>query len=365
MKRFLSAPVVAAQIGLSSIMGLACTKENHPPEPAAQTAAAPAAADLAPTTVVATLGGQPITAKELDESIKTELAQLDQKYVEDRYKTRLNGLENMVFKKLVAAKAKAVGKTDEEWIREQVESKTPPATEAEAREFFDKNRSMMPSQDFDQVKDKLIPYLTNKKRQDAVVGILDGLKKEANFVVKLDEPEQPKVNVEAVGPSKGPKDAPVTIVEFSDFQCPFCSKVEPTITRIMADYAGKVRVVFRDYPLPFHEHAEKAAEASHCAEDQGKYWEMHDAMFEHQDQLAIDGLKKLAESAGLDAAKFASCLDGGSERAKVDANAAAGTAAGVNGTPHFFVNGHSLSGAVPYEDFKKMIDKELDKVAAK
>ena len=167
-------------------------------------------------------------------------------------------------------------------------------------------------------------------------------------------------------PSRGNKNATVTIVEFSDFQCPYCSKVEPTIKRVMADYAGKVRFVFRDYPLPFHEHAQKASEASHCAEaqDKNKYWPMHDAMFSNQDKLDVDGLKSLAKGIGLDEKKFAECLDSGAQKATVDANQKAGAAVGVQGTPHFFVNGHTLNGAQPYEEFMKVIDHELAKLAS-
>jgi len=187
--------------------------------------------------------------------------------------------------------------------------------------------------------------------------ILVTTKSKAKIEVLL---EQPAVDVAAVGPSMGPETAPVTIVEFSDFQCPFCSKAEPTIKRVLADYAGKVRFVFRDYPLPFHEHAEKASEASHCAEEQGVYWPMHDALFANQDKLDVEGLKKLgAGVTGMDQAKFDRCLDSGEMRDQVATNEKAGEAVGVSGTPHFFVNGHSLDGAQPYEEFRKAIDREL------
>ena len=160
------------------------------------------------------------------------------------------------------------------WLKKHVEESTPEASEADAKKFYDENSAEMGGRSFDQEKPHIIAFLTNQKRQEAAGKIFDALKSKAKVEILL---EEPAVNVEAVGPSMGPANAPVTIVEFSDFQCPFCSKVEPTIKRVMADYAGKVRFVFRDYPLPFHEHAQKAAEASHCAEAQRKYWPMHDA----------------------------------------------------------------------------------------
>jgi protein-disulfide isomerase len=360
---------LVAALLLLGAFSIGCTKDNHPPEPGTTAVSGGNAPATAPTTagaasagsstVVATINGQPVTQKDLDDSMTLE----ETKKI---FEVRDRALQALIIKKLVDAEAKKDNKTEDQWLKEKVENSVPPATEAEAKEFFDKHSAEMPpGQTFDTIKSNLMGYLTGQKRQEAAIKLFEKLKQDAKVEVKLEEPEEPVQQVEAKGPSKGPETAPITIVEFSDFQCPYCSKVEPTITRVMADYAGKVRFVFRDYPLPFHEHAEKAAEASHCAEDQGKYWEMHDAMFNHQDKLAIDDLKKLSKEAGLDDKKFAECLDSGKMKAKVDENADAGSKVGVNGTPHFFINGHPLSGAVPYEQFKKVIDKELAKVAQK
>ena len=365
MKRIFAALLVVA--GLSAF---GCTKENHPPTPDATSGtAAPAAAASPgaavgsdPNAVVATLNGQPITEKELDEDIKPQLQQLAQKYQKDQFDARKSGLDDFITKKLVDAAAKKENLTEEAYLKKHVEEAVPEATEADAQKFFDANKARMGTRTFDQIKTSLIGYLTSQNRQAAASKLFDSLRAGAKIDVKL---EEPVTQVAAVGPSMGPKDAPVTIVEFSDFQCPFCSRVEPTLKRVMADYAGKVRFVFRDYPLPFHEHAEKAAEASHCAEAQGKYWPMHDAMFSNQDKLDEAGLKGLAKDTGLDVAKFTTCLDSGSMKDAVAANRKAGSEAGVSGTPHFFVNGHSINGAQPYEAFKTAIDHELAKVAQK
>ena len=363
MKRLLAALLV-----VTGVPAIAYTKENHPPTPDAAAATAPAAAaaspDMDPNTVVAVLNGTNITAKDLDEdeAVKGQLEQLASKYKSDKFEARKQGLDGLVLKRLVDAEAKKENTTEEEWLKKHVEAAVPTVSKADAKKFYDENSAQMGGAPYDQIKDRLQTYLTNKKRQEAAMKIFDGLKANAKVDIKL---EEPRVEVAAVGPSMGPDNAAVTIVEFSDFQCPYCSKVEPTIKRLMADYAGKVRFVFRDYPLPFHEHAQKAAEASHCAEDQGKYWPMHDAMFSNQDKLDVEGLKSLAKGIGLDETKFATCLDTGADKAKVDANQKAGSAVGVQGTPHFFVNGHPLNGAQPYEAFKEAIDHELAKVAQK
>lgn len=158
---------------------------------------------------------------------------------------------------------------------------------------------------------------------------------------------------------RGDKNAKVTLIEFSDFQCPYCGRVEPTIEKILKDYSGKVRLVYRHFPLSFHENAQKAAEASECASEQGKFWEMHDKMYANQTTLTVDDLKGYAKGLGLNTSQFNSCLDSGKYASKVSAQEAEGQAAGVNGTPATFVNGTLVSGAVPYEQFKAAIDAAL------
>jgi protein-disulfide isomerase len=164
-------------------------------------------------------------------------------------------------------------------------------------------------------------------------------------------------------PAKGPKTAAVTIVEFSDFECPFCSRVVPTLHKIMEEYKGKVRVAFKQYPLPFHKSAGPAAEAAMAAHAQGKFWEMHDKLFENNKALDAPSLEKYAQEIGLNVAKFKADMESRRYESAVKADVEYGKTLGQFGTPTFFINGRKVSGALPFESFKQIIDEELKKPA--
>ena len=162
---------------------------------------------------------------------------------------------------------------------------------------------------------------------------------------------------------KGDEDAPVTIVEWSDFECPFCERFyQQTLPSIEEEYikTGKVKLVYRDFPLSFHANAQKAAEAAECAGEQGKYWEMHNLLFGQGVQGGVAGFKQYAKTLGLNGAKFDTCLDSGAMAAEVQKDMSDGAAAGIQGTPGFLINGKLVSGAQPFSVFKQVIDAELN-----
>jgi glutaredoxin len=304
-----------------------------------------------PNAPVARISGQTITAGELDESTKKELAQLDSQYQEQRYQLRRQALENMLRKRAFEAKAKQKNLTTEELFNKEIVDKIPDPSDAEVKALYDTAKAggqQLPP--FAEVKGDIVKFIKSKKAQGAISDYWDGLKKEMGIEVLLPAYEPPKVTVDATGPSKGPDAAPVTIVEFSDFECPYCVRAEPTVKQLLEAYPGKIRLVYRDFPLPMHTHAPKAAEAAHCAADQGKYWEMHEKLFANSQKLAVADLKGYA---------FDKCLDSGEKAALVEKNKKAGEEAGVSGTPAFFINGRSISGAQPLDAFKAIVDQEL------
>lgn len=162
-------------------------------------------------------------------------------------------------------------------------------------------------------------------------------------------------------PVRGNPQAPVTIVEFSDFQCPFCARVEPTLKQILKDYQDQVRLFYKDFPLPIHQNAQNAALAALCAKEQEKFWEYHDKLFENQEKLGVLDLKRYAQELGLATTQFNSCFESKKYQAQIDQDIKDGQAAGVQGTPAFFINGRLISGAQPFENFKAIIEEELKK----
>lgn len=167
-------------------------------------------------------------------------------------------------------------------------------------------------------------------------------------------------------PARGPQCAPVTIIEFSDFQCPACSRyVNETLPLILATYGDQVRYVFRDFPIPSHPQAQKAAEAAQCAFEQGKFWDYHDMLFQNQGALDVPSLKSYAVALGLDESTFSLCLDSGKYAAEVQKDFDDGVAYGVTGVPTFFINGRKVVGAQPFSTFQSIIEEELAKASVR
>jgi protein-disulfide isomerase len=292
--------------------------------------------------VLAEIDGQPIT----EAQVRQEAPQ--------------NGLQQVIENRLLETAAKAKEMTKEAFLAAEV--KPAEVTDADADAFYEENKARIPRPKDETLIGQIKQYLTAQRQQEARQQLIARLEAEHQVVYKL-EPQ--RVEVAAVGPAKGPENAPVTIVEFSDFQCPYCARLVPTIEQVLTNYGDKVRVVFRQFPLNFHQFAQKAAEASLCANEQGKFWELHDAMFQNQQQLAVENLKARAVELGLNGEQFNACLDGGKFAQQVQADFQDGSKAGVSGTPAMFVNGRFINGAVPYPEVAKVIDDELKRKGIK
>jgi len=343
----------AAALAAAAALGAACAEEP--------TASAQVPAPVAnPDQVVAEVAGKPITLKDVDAKWE-ELDAADRARVNQAlYQSRRNTIEVLVGDQLIANAAKAAGQSVDVFVTKSMK-RLPAVSEADIAQFYEQNlKDRAPGRTLDQLRGDIKSYLESRRRQQARAMLVDELKAKsgANVKVMLDPPRY-VVPTTGADPVRGNASAPVTIIEFSDYQCPFCARVNPTLAKIRETYGDRVKIVFKDYPLPNHPQAPKAAEAARCAGDQQKYWEMHDAMFANQRALEVPSLKQTARAIGLNGAAFDQCLDSGKWQATIRAGSALGDEMGVNSTPTLYVNGRVVLGAVPFDNFKTIIDEEL------
>jgi protein-disulfide isomerase len=303
---------------------------------------------------LAKVGDKVFTRSQIEARIKPKLIEIEAQ----RYEALREGLDEAVAEELFKLEATARKITPDQLEKDEVDAKVPNPSDADIQKVYDENKEQLQGQTLDQVKPQIVEYLKGEKSQVRRAAFIEELKKKYNTTDSL---KAPVVQVATAGrPERGGgAKAPVTIVEFSDYQCPFCKRGEDSVQKVFDTYGDKVRIVFRDYPLPFHPQARPAAEAAACANAQGKFWEYNKKLFDNQSALAETNLKAYAKDLGLDTAKFDECLAKKPHSAAIDKDIADGVAAGVNGTPAFFINGRSLSGAQPFEKFKEVIDEEL------
>jgi protein-disulfide isomerase len=306
-----------------------------------------------PSGVAARLDGAEISFAELDKKAASKLMRLRSQ----AYDARKQTLDQMIDERLLDAEATKRGVTKDDLLKAEVTAKVGEPTEDEAKAFWESNPRRAGG-DFEKMKPRILDFLKKKKETELRQAFIGGLREKAGVEILL-QPMKLEVPTGPNDPRRGSADAPVQIVAFSDFQCPYCSRVLDTLKQVETTYGEKVAVSFKNFPLPMHPDAPKAAEAGQCAADQGKFWEMHDKMFQNQQALKEEQLKGYATELGLDATAFGACLDSGKYKDEVVADHEAGEAVGVSGTPAFFVNGRFLNGALPFDQFKEAIDGEL------
>ena len=332
----------------------ACGQESA----SAQAPSAPANPDQ----VVAEVGGQPITLKDVDAKWEEFDAAERARIVQATYQNRRNMLELIVGDRLIESAAKAAGQPVAAFVEQDGAKRLPAISESDVAAFYEQNKDRAQGRTLDQLRGEIKPYLEERRKQQARAMLVEELKAKSGPAVKVMlDPPRYTVPASADDPVRGNAAAPVTIVEFSDYQCPFCARVNPTLDRVRQTYGDRVKIVFKDFPLGNHPQAPKAAEAARCAGDQSKYWEMHDAMFANQRALEVPALKQTARAIGLNGTAFDQCLDSGKWAAAVKQGTELGEKMGVNSTPTLYVNGRALIGAVPFENFKAIIDEELAK----
>jgi protein-disulfide isomerase len=303
--------------------------------------------------VLATVDGRNITEADIAKNIAAQMTQINNQI----YATKKRAVDALIADQLLDQEAKKRGVSREELLKQEVKDKVTPVTDAEVEKVYNDNKDKVGGRTLAELKAPITQQLQNSREQQRQQEFIRELRKTAAIKMEL---KPPMVDVATDGaPVRGNANAPVTIVEFSDFQCPFCARAEGEIVKVRDTYKDQVKIVYKDYPLPIHPNAPKAAEASRCAREQDKYWEYHDVLFANHNALEVPNLKKFAADLKLDTAKFDTCLDSGKYADEIAKDMAEGSRVGVSGTPAFFINGRLISGAQPFSAFQEAIDDAL------
>jgi protein-disulfide isomerase len=337
----------------TACLALALACGSGEPGGAAPASAPQGSADGA--TAVARVGDRTISSAELDARVKEDLfeREMTQRSPSDQYELRAQAAERMVEQIALESAASARGLSIDALLKAELDA-AGGVTDAEVDAFYQANRQRMPQ---DRTLDAMRPAIRSHLEQGKIEQIRANLRQQAKAEILL---EPPRVQVSGTGHARGPEKAPVTIVEFSDYQCPFCLRAEPTVEAVLARYGDKVRLEYRHLPLvQIHPRAQPAAVAAVCAEKQGKFWEYHARLFQNQKALEEADLKKYASEVGLDGKAFDACRVQPEAAQRVSSDMEAASRAGIDGTPAFLVNGILLSGARPLEDFVRLIEREL------
>lgn len=295
-------------------------------------------------------------AQEQFEGLKLEELQFEAQMKKKRHEILQRTMETLVTNQLVEEEAQSRGIPRQQLINE-IRAAAPTVSDEEIEQFWTENQKRLKG-----TKEALVPqikrYLTQQKQGGVWDDFVEQLKTKRKVQFHL---EPVRFEVDSQGyPVKGGENASVTIVEFSDFECPYCSKVNATLDQVSEKYGDKVRIVFRQFPLTsIHPNAQKAAEASLCAGEQGHFWPVHDWLFANQKSLSVPEIQKAVAEMGVDMDTFKECMTSGKYASGIEMDVAAGMKVGVSGTPAIFVNGRPLSGAVGYDTIAEIIDEEL------
>jgi protein-disulfide isomerase len=305
---------------------------------------------------LAEVDGVAITSEEVEKPLASQLSKLK----EQIYNLKRQRVDALINEKLLGKEAAKRSISVPALLDAEVTAKVGLVTEQEIEKFYQESKAQLQGEE-STLRGQIRAHLQNQKLATKREEFLKSLRSQAKIVVNLKPPPVLRVEVSVDGAAfKGSVNAPVTIVEFSDFYCPFCRRVLPTLTQLESKYGEKIKLVFRDFPIEsIHPGATKAHEAARCANEQGKFWAYHDKLFANPPKSSPETFKALAKEVGLDLAGFETCFESGKYQAGVKKDIEEGNRLGVIGTPAFFINGRLISGAQPFEAFARIIDDEL------
>jgi protein-disulfide isomerase len=315
---------------------------------------------IGPNDTAASVGSVTLTLDQIDRKALAESAAAfgNLKLLDAIYEARRAAAEEMVGDILISQEAKRRNLDESILYQQEVTAKATAASEQDVSAWYEANAQRLQGATLDDLRPRIQSMLNDQRTRTAREAYVQTLK--AKTPVKIMIPP-PRVMVSAgSSPVKGSASAPIELIEFADFECPYCLQASPTVKKVLDAYGDRIRFVYRNFPLQNHPHARPAAEAAQCANEQGQFWAYHDRLFGDPGKLSDGELKQTAAALGLNADQFNKCVDDHKFAKVVETDAEAGADAGVTGTPAFFINGRPLSGAQPFEAFKRVIDEELE-----
>ncbi|MBM4283128.1 MAG: DsbA family protein [Deltaproteobacteria bacterium] len=365
MHRSFLAAVGSFLVAASAGVGCVRNKVSAPaPGDAPRTSCAEASLALDDSAVVGTFDGKDIAYKDLGPGVQKAERKALHQYCDAVAQARRVALENHVTDALVQAKAAKAGVDKEAWMKAEIDKRVPEPDDADVQAFYDAQKARMGDQlpPVEVVRPQVVGFLKREKTDAAVDDVIGGLLQNARFERRLPDVRSPAVDLAAAAgtPVKGKADAKVRLVEFADFQCPYCSRAADTVKELAAKYGDQVEFSYRHFPLrSIHPEAQRASEIAACAGEQGRFWEAHDALYAKQDKLDEASVRQSVIAAGVDAAKLEECLASGRATTLVDRDFKKGEEIGVEGTPSFFVNGRPFTGNPTVSGLSQALDEEL------
>jgi protein-disulfide isomerase len=364
MLRLLSAAFGVTLV--SALVGVGCVqnKAAAPAPGAPKTSCAEASLALGDDAVVGSFDGKTLTYKDLGDDVKKAEKKALHQYCDAVASARRIALENHVTDTLVQAEAAKAGVEKDAWMKAEIDKRVPEPSDADIQAFYDGQKAKMGDQlpPLEMVRAQVVSFLKREKAEAAVDDVIGTLLKNAKLERRLPDVRSPPVPLDndAQTPVKGKAGAKVRLVEFADFQCPYCSRAAETVKQLAAKYGDRVEFSYRHFPLrSIHPDAQRASEIAMCAGEQGKFWEAHDALYAHQETLDEASAKRFVVEAGTDAAKLDECLAAGRGTKMVETDVKAGELAGLEGTPSFFINGRAFTGNPSVSGLSQALDEEL------
>ena len=350
-KKYISYSLVTTSLAvLGFTIVVACTDQQAKAKPNMVFKTAPRPG------VLAKIGTEEITEDALIGDDKVDFFDLKKR----EYELKMDRLNKLMVEKLIGNEAKKANMSLDDYLKKNVTKGDIKVSDAEYKKFV-AEKHIPETQINPQIKDRINEYLKSQKKQDMVTAYVAKLTKSAPIEVYFQKPKM-SVDVQAGdSPFIGSAKAAVTIVEFSDFQCPFCSRAADTVHELKKKYGDRIKLAYKNFPLPMHKDARPAAEAALCVNEQGmdKFWKFHDLAFKNQDKLDTNSLQKFAKDSGVDSKKFSDCITAKKFASAVQKDLEYGEKIGVKSTPTFFVNGQIVNGALPVDSFSEIIDDEL------